>query len=220
MEIPYTWQDIEDLIRPELDHCGAIQTFGTIGSRNLEHDIDIIITKEPGAKSSDFYRQIHNVYDTIDTYVRQQGRKLIRFTCLDHEMDVCHIGGWEPGDLRLHTMTYVSLPQMRKDWAVPLGEELEVEDVLDKEYIPIKGSKEDIFSRGFSKGNRNDHRILKLSDGDRVHSNYPEKLMVDAMNHIFRYVSKHAKIEEVLATSKEDVRECMYRIADALEEQS
>ena len=45
MTKPYTWDEIEYFLRKELSKTKHVMTFGTIGSRNIDHDIDLIITK-------------------------------------------------------------------------------------------------------------------------------------------------------------------------------
>ncbi len=43
---PYTWVEIEKVIREELRKTKHIMTVGTIGSCNINHDVDLIITKK------------------------------------------------------------------------------------------------------------------------------------------------------------------------------
>lgn len=48
---PYTWEEIERVIRKSLENKGTITTLGTIGSRNIENDIDTLIFKEKKSKT-------------------------------------------------------------------------------------------------------------------------------------------------------------------------
>ncbi len=51
---PYTWKEIRRVLEKELKKTRHIMTYGTIGSCNIEKDIDTIVTKKPGSKSEDF----------------------------------------------------------------------------------------------------------------------------------------------------------------------
>ena len=63
---PYNWQEIKNFLDKELRKTKHILTFGTIGSCNIEHDIDLIITKKSSSKTSDFYKEIHILFDSLD----------------------------------------------------------------------------------------------------------------------------------------------------------
>lgn len=56
-EIFYTWEEIESVLTKELKKTKHIMTFGTMGSCNIKHDIDTIITKKPRSKTSDFLKK-------------------------------------------------------------------------------------------------------------------------------------------------------------------
>lgn len=53
----YTWEEIRAVLEKELNKTKHILTYGTIGSCNIEHDIDTIVTKKPDSKSSDFLKK-------------------------------------------------------------------------------------------------------------------------------------------------------------------
>ena len=51
---PYAWEDIKDFLVKELRKTKHIMTYGTIGSCDINHDIDTIITKKPASPSAEF----------------------------------------------------------------------------------------------------------------------------------------------------------------------
>lgn len=87
-------------------------TFGTIGSCDVIHDIDIIITKKPNSKSSEFYKEIHEFFDRINRYLQMKFKaKLITTRKFVQEVEVCKLARRQPKDLIFHVMTYISYQQ-------------------------------------------------------------------------------------------------------------
>ena len=79
MAKPYDWEEIKHVLLKELKKTKHILTFGTIGSLNVEHDIDIITTKKPDSKSSSYFRELHKILDSVDGYLMKKYKsKLIR----------------------------------------------------------------------------------------------------------------------------------------------
>ena len=62
-----SWDLIEDFLSEELNKTKHIMTFGTIGSLNVKHDIDLIITKNPNSSLKMFFEEIHNIFNTLDS---------------------------------------------------------------------------------------------------------------------------------------------------------
>ena len=55
---PYTWSEIKEFLEKDLKRTKHILTFGTIGSCNVEHDVDVIITKKPSSKTANLVKLV------------------------------------------------------------------------------------------------------------------------------------------------------------------
>jgi len=220
--ITYDWNVIESYLKEQLKDTKTILTAGTIGSRNLNHDIDLVIIKRPEAKRSDHYKEIHKICDGLDAYLRDNfGKKLIKFTKLAQQEEYLYLGKYAPGDLALHTLPYASLDHMVQIWAPDLKPDESVEDIVRKEYNPLFGSKEQIFSLEFKQRKPYDGIALKMDEQDRTNANFPEELVVNGSNHLFRFVAKHLGIEnKYVAENKAQVREYFYQLLDKIDEKN
>ena len=89
-----SWEEIRSIISKELRKSKHILTFGTIGSCNIKHDIDMIITKKSNSSSSSFYREVYNLYGSIDNYLKNKYSK---------KLGVFSGGGISPEQLKLST---------------------------------------------------------------------------------------------------------------------
>ncbi|MGV8171736.1 MAG: hypothetical protein ACP5OA_03530 [Candidatus Woesearchaeota archaeon] len=213
----YSWTDIEPYLADSLSKTKHIMTFGTIGSRNVENDIDIIITKKPEAKLSGFYREIHKLFTDLNQYMNDNyGCNALKFVKLCHQDEALYLSGYKPGDLALHVMTYVSYPQLSKDWNWALGPTDDVKSLLGS-YNSILGEKDMIYSEKFSKSQTNEHLILNLSQLDAINLKYPEELFLKKTNHSYRYVMKYANIDFNPITTREEAVNRFYELCDLLE---
>ena len=64
-----TWEEVREFLVNELSKTKCIMTWGTIGSCNIEHDIDTIIAKKPSSPSADFYKEVHGIFDSLEVYL-------------------------------------------------------------------------------------------------------------------------------------------------------
>lgn len=215
---PYTWNEIKDILLKELSKTKHIMTFGTIGSLNIEHDIDLIITKKPSSKSSDFYKEVHHLFDNIDAYLKNKYKaKAVRFAFSAEEHIVRHLTE-NKKDISFHTMIYTSWPQIERDWNWALFKDENIKDILTNSYKPLIGSIEDLFSKEFQKENYCDPVFIQLYLYDKINSHYPKKLLVNAMNHYFDYLyRKRLKLKAPIAKNEKQVRQTFYKLCDILD---
>ena len=113
------WNEVESKIKSELDKSKAIMTFATIGSRNIEHDIDLIITKNHKSSSKEFYQEIHQFFEAMNKFVYSKtGGKAIRFASFTEQFSAIALAGYNSEtDIAFHTMIYTSYPQIESNWA-------------------------------------------------------------------------------------------------------
>ena len=215
------WEIIEAYLKKQLQNTTTIMTFGTIGSKNIEHDIDIIVTKNPGAKSSNYYRELHKIFDNLNSYLRNLGSKLIVFSEFNSQDERLTIGNYKMGDIALHVMSYLSLEQLVENWKQDLELGTKIGHIIKNNYNPIKGSPEDIFDKKFFERKKHDNLILRMHNQDRTNSNYPESLLVHNMSHLYRYVLKHLGItENPVLGNRDQVREKFYNILDIIDQKN
>ncbi|MDD5331783.1 MAG: hypothetical protein PHE43_03100 [Candidatus Nanoarchaeia archaeon] len=213
------WEDVEAFLKEDLKKCSYIQTYGTIGSVNIQHDIDLIITKKPEATIEDFFKEIHEHFDRLnDHLVSTFGKKVVKFSRLSHQEEVLHIGNYEEGDIALHVMNHISLPQLKDYWDSCLERTQRIEDILKKEYKLFLGKIDMIFSEQFSKPGRYDYLFTYMNELDRINSNYPSEIYLKSMNKLFEYAQKRIGDTSIrLAKNKEEVRDCFYDLARKLD---
>ncbi len=218
MTKPFTWEEIEELLRKELKKTKHILTFGTIGSLNIEHDIDIIITKKSDSKSSDFYKEVHKIYNNLNTYLNKKySVKAIRFYNLADENFLKSFGVCDEKDLELHTTIYQSLPQIEIDWAG--AQSGNIKRTLKKDYKCLIGNPKDLFSDEFIKKRHLDKAYNLIFHSDRSCSQMPEKALVKFMNGMFNYIYRRIlEIEPKTAKNKKEVRDIFYTLCDKIDE--
>jgi hypothetical protein len=218
-QYPYSWDDIEPYIKEKLSQAKSIMTFGTIGSRNVQHDIDIIVTKKTDASTSQYYKEIHELLDGLDAYLKgNYGKKLIKFTKFAHQEEFLYIGNYQLGDLALHVMNYSNLEHMKQIWAPDLKNGEDIETILRENFVPLCGSKEFLFSEDFKHRKMYDGLLLKLDEQDRTNAHYPESLLVNSSNHLYKYVLKYLGAQEkCVAKDRQEVREYFYKILDQID---
>ncbi|MBM3247255.1 hypothetical protein FJZ17_01790 [Candidatus Pacearchaeota archaeon] len=182
-----TWQIIQEFLSNRLKNTQSIMTFGTIGSCNLEHDIDVIITKKPNFSTSEFFKDIHGIFLILNKYtLKNFNTRVINFARLTDEAFIKSNFTFKKY-IFFHTMVYVSLPQMEKDWAWSLTPADNFSSILKKEYHCIKGNTELLFSLSFEKGNYYDNVLTYLYLNDIFNSGYNKKVIIEVMQHLFDY---------------------------------
>ena len=216
---PYTWKEIREFLIKELKETKHIMTWGTLGSCNIEHDIDTIITKKPNSPSAEFYREVHGIFDKLNDYLkRKYDGKLIHLPGVSFVPEFLKLMNYSKKDLTIHTLIYSSYSQIEKDWNWALFEGEKIKDIL-KNCDFFFGSLEDLYSRDFQKSNYADNVLLYLSLYDRIHSNYDEVFLLKVMNYYFDYLfRKRMGVKTPVAKNKKEVREIFYKLCDKLDE--
>ncbi len=215
----YIWQEVKQYLIKKLNKTKHIQTYGTIGSCNINHDIDLIITKNPKSNPKEFYKELHKLHNNLNKYLmKNYNRKLICFARFSHQEEVLLIGKYKNKDIAFQVMVYFSLPHLLKNWSSSLAEGLDITKILKKEYEMLKGNFDDLFDSKFTKNGKYDNLLAYLCDNDRFVSNYPEKFLVKVMNHLFKYVLKHAGLtKEYTAKNREEALTYYYEILNLIE---
>ncbi|MEK6927415.1 MAG: hypothetical protein AABX11_03200 [Nanoarchaeota archaeon] len=212
-----SWENIKNFLVEDLKNKNTIMTFGTIGSTNIEHDIDVIITKKPSVSSADFFREVHDLYDNLDSYLQSNFSLVVkRFARFSEEPMIKSVGISKKG-IFFHTMIYVSFPQIEKDWSTALFPDDNIKNVL-KGYTLLKGNSNDLFSKDFSKLNYCDNIFNSLYLNDLIHSTYPNKAILSVMNHVLYYLFvKRLKSDFVLAKNLNELREKVYSLCELID---
>ena len=219
MEEKLSWEKLKSIIVKGLEKSKHILTFGTIGSHNIEHDIDIIITKKSTSSSSEFYKEVHNLYDFIDNRLRKEyPKKLGVFSGGGVSPEQLKISTCKKGDIIFDVMTYVSLRELENDWYPYMQESSNIKSFLEKEYNCIIGKTNFLFTEKFTKKTKNDYLFLVLMKYDKIKTQYPRNFLIECMNYHFDYVlRKRLGLNSEMANSEEDVKEIFYRICDILD---
>lgn len=220
MAKPYDWEEIKHVLLKELKKTKHILTFGTIGSLNVEHDIDIITTKKPDSKSSSYFRELHKILDSVDGYLMKKYKsKLIRVPHHSYLPEFTKLSKYSDKDLIFHTLNYTSYPAIEKDWNWALFPDENMKDILSGSYNCLLGSIEDLYSFDFQKENYGDSILLYLSYDDRTNSHYSESFLLEVMNEYFDFLMrKRLKVKPKKAKNKKEVREIIYEICDLADE--
>jgi hypothetical protein len=215
---PYTWNEIKGFLEKELMKSKTIMTFGTIGSCNIEHDIDVIITKKPSSKISNFYKEVHNLFDKLNDYLKRYNARAVCFT--GYEPEFLKLANYKDNDLAIQLMTYVSFSQIYNDWfwAIPSGEN--INSILKKNYNVLFGKKENVFGIKFN-SNCNNSILSYLKRYDRINSCYKEELLIEVMNHYFDFLyRKRLGLKTPIAKNKADVKKYFYHLCDLVDKRS
>lgn len=216
----YTWNEIRDFLKDELIKTKHIMTWGTIGSCNIEKDIDTIITKKPKSKSSDFYKEVHKIFDNLDSYLNKKYMaKVIKFSRSADEIILEHFGRKNKNYMAFHVMTYSSYSQLEKDWSWGLFLDENIKDILIKNYSCIIGDVNDLFGKDFISENYYDSIFTYLDHGDMIHLNFPEEVLINVMNSYFDYLyRKRLKLKSPIAKNEKEVRKYFYELCDIVDE--
>lgn len=208
---------MEEFLKKELKKTKHIMTWGTMGSLNIDKDIDKIITKKPNSPSADFFREIHDIFDNLDSYIWKNFKtRVVRFAHSTQE----HLFEYKIKSKKVlfHTMIYVSFPQIEKDWDWAIFKEENVTEILTKNYSCIHGNLKDIFSKEFQKENYYDSIFTYLYLYDVINSNLSKKLFLKIMNECFEYLyKKRLKIKNPVAKNKEEAKKYFYELCDIID---
>lgn len=210
-----TWGEIEYFLKKELDKTKHIMTFGTIGSLNLEHDIDTIITKKPNSQSSKFFKEVHNIFDNLSIFLKNDFNfEVRRFARLSDEYIIKNITKME-NTVFFHSMIYVSLPEIEKDWAWSIFPDENMGEILKKHYKCLLGKVDDLFSTGFRKTNYCDNIFTYLYLNDFIQSGFEENMIVSVMNPLFDYLyRKRLCLKYVEAKDLQEIKKRYYSLCD------
>jgi len=217
MRKPYEWKEIENFLRKALDKSEHILTFGTIGSCNVENDIDIIITKKPLSPSSKFYKEVHKIFDSLEHYLKiKYNHILLRFPG-GSQGELINLSKKRRNALVIESMIYTSFPQIRKDWEWAMFNDESVSDILKKQNF-LFGNFSDLFAREFQTPKYSDPVFIYLYRYDRINSNYPKKLLLDIMNKHYDYLyRKRLGLKAPICKKSEDIRKAFYELCDKLD---
>ena len=149
MKKPYTWEDVEPILEQELKGTKHILTFGMIGSKKVENDIDTIVTKKPGSKTSSFYKELHCVFDRVNKKLRKYKAKVVCFSGVVEEEVLRYLGGYKKEDLGFHMMVYLSFPQMEIDWKG--AQDTDLKKLILEDYHCLKGKPRSLLTKEFKK---------------------------------------------------------------------
>ncbi|MFA4960657.1 MAG: hypothetical protein WC548_03245 [Candidatus Pacearchaeota archaeon] len=210
---PYKWEEIRNFFINQLTNSKHIMTFGTIGSCNVEHDLDIIITKTPSSKISDFYREIHNLFDLLNNYLsKKYSARVICFS--GYEPEFLQLSNFKEKDLAIQLMTYVSYSQIYHDWFWAIFPNEDIKNILIKNYNCLFGSVAELFSLEFNSKEYNPLYIY-LMMYNRVNSNYEEDFLIKVMSHYFDFLyRKRLGFKTPIPKSKKDVKKYFYKLCD------
>lgn len=189
----YTWEEIRECLKKKLTHTSHIFTYGTIGSCNVDHDIDTIVTKKPGSTSADFFQELHLLFNHVDEYLRtNHNARLIRTSRFSDEEESKYIAGYEAKDLVFQVMSYVSLKQINMHWFDSINSSdpvSEIEAFLRSSYKCIKGEPDSLFDHNFAQY-KYEELFIRLNDSDRINSKFPEQFLVQRMNVLYDFVMR------------------------------
>ena len=217
---PYSWEEVESVLNKELKRTKHIMTFGTIGSRNIEHDIDTIITKKPSSSSSEFYKEIHGIFDAVDGYLMKKHKsRVLRFALSTEELFIHELSKGSDNDLAFHTMIYTSFSQIDKDWSWALLPDENMKKMLLENYKCLLGSTENLFSKEFIKPRYYDSVFIYLYHYDKTNTPLSDKLLSKLMNDAFDYLlRKRIGVKANIVRNNEQARAEIYRLCDILDE--
>jgi len=218
MKTKLTWDIIKVFLQNELNNSKHIMTWGTIGSLNIEHDIDTIITKKPTSSSSEFFKEVHTIFEDLNHYLNKNFKtKAVRFA---QSVQCPLISGYIKGNkVFFHNMIYVSFPQMNKVWDLTLFDINELSKILRKDYLCIFGSVDDLFTNDFQKENYFENAFNYLYFYDVLNSNLPKNILLNMMNSCFKYIYKTLlKMNYPIAKNETEAKKYFYQLCDILDE--
>lgn len=217
---PYTWEEIKEFLVKELKKTSHIMTFGTIGSCNVEHDVDIIITKKPLSSSVNFFKEVHSIFDKVGEYLNlRYGSKLIRLPGLSSQGELLNFVKVNKNDLIFHSMVYVSLPQIINEWLPWTEKGDDISRILKNNYSCLIGDVESLFKKDFSHKNYYDFIFTYLAHYDRINFPYPEEKLIKIMNKFYFYLfKKRLNLKPPVARNMKEVRKYFYQLCSKIDE--
>lgn len=213
-----TWEEIENFLEKELKKTKSIMTFGTIGSLNIEHDIDTIITKKPNTKTSNFYKEIHDLFDNLDSYLHKNYNiQLTRISRTSDEVFCKYLSANKMNNIIFHTMIYTSYSQIVKDWSWALHPDISLTNILDKTNF-LLGKREDLNSVSFGKEFFYDAEFIYLYYEDYLQFNLPENILVELMNKLFEGAyKKRLGLKTPTVRNRNEAKKYFYELCDVLD---
>lgn len=216
----YKWEEVKKILVKRLKGTKHILTFGTIGSCNLEKDIDLIITKKKEASTKEFYLEVHSVFDCIDNYLNKKYNSGA-FVFSSSTEQILFERFQKKGKIAFHTMIYTSLNQILKDWGWSLEEGLDIKKILLENYNCLIGETKDILKENFLQKTSLDHMFIFLYLYDRICSRLPNKLFVKIMQEHMEYLYKK-RLGLKLPTIKtpKDAKKVFYELCDIIDKRA
>ncbi len=214
------WNLIKDFLQRELNNSKHIMTFGTIGSCNIEHDIDVIITKKPSSPSAKFFKEVHTIFEKLDDYLNENFKtRVVRFALSTQEFLV---KGYTKGKKVLfQTMVYISFPEIEKDWGWALSKEENIRNILKENYKCIYGNVGSLFTEDFQKESYFENMFIYLYQYDFLNSNLSKDMLLDIMNDCFKYIyKKRLRLEPPIAKNREEIKKYFYKLCDILDKKN
>lgn len=217
MSKPYTWEEISEFLKGELKKTKHILTFGAIGSMNVESDIDLVITKKPKSGTSDFYRELHALFDNLNLYMKKKwNAKSVCFFSMLEEQTLRYLKSYNKNDLGFHMMVYFSYPQMEIDWAG--AQDANVKKIITEKYICLLGSSEDLLSKKFMKPKIYDPTYNFLFYQDKSNSHYSSELYLAYSKKSFDYLTrKRLKLGTFPLKNVKEIKKVFYKICDEID---
>lgn len=211
-----SWEIIQDFLKKELSNSKYIMTWGTIGSLNISHDIDTIITKKPLAPSAGFFKEIHTIFENLDNYLNKNfNKRAVRFAQASQEFLIDY---FTKDKIMFHTMIYISYPEMEKDWKWALFKEERLDNIIKNHYSCILGKVDNLFTKEFSRENYYENIFIYLYLYDSINSNLPKKTFLKVMNACFDYLyRKRLKLQAPIAKNEIEVKKYFYELCEILD---
>lgn len=211
------WNLIKSILQEELKKTKSIMTFGTIGSCNIDHDIDLIITKKPSSPSSEFLREIHTLFENLDFCLNKEYKtRVIRFNqsiegLYSQEMI-------KEKSVMFHVLIYVCLPQLVTHWKWSLPKDKDIMEILKRDYSCLYGKTNDLLSKEFNSDNYYSFMFTYIVMYDHVNFPLPKDFMLKISNYYFKYLyKKHLGLEAPVARNRKEVKKYFYELCDILD---
>ncbi len=216
----YMWKEIEDVIASSLVKTKHILTFGTIGSKNVENDIDCLIMKKKNSSTKNFYKEIHSIFDTVNNYLEKKYEA--RAICFPHsgsQHEILHCANYKGDDLAFHVLIYNSLDQLTKAWTSDLCEDESIRDILETHYQCMVGKTEDLFNAVlFEEQYYYSNLCSFLWQYNRCNSHFDDELLMEtSKGHMDYIVRKRLQEQPLEINSAQDVRAAFYHACDMID---
>lgn len=215
---PFTWPEIQEILKKELAKTKHIMTFGTIGSCNIERDIDLIITKKPESKIKDFYKELHGLFFRIENYLNKKFNASSYRFYRSEEQAILEYLFPKKKKVFFHTHIYLNYNQIKMDWGWAVKKELR--SVLEKNCTYLMGSSKEILTGKFNTSSITDNVALYLFQYDKINSGYPKELFLKLMSNNLDFVlRKKLKIvkDRIVVKNKKQALDLFYKACEELD---